>query len=177
MVIVLGLAAGLLVRVRGELSVGSRGMRVASASTLSSIANGPGQGDAEIEGYISALTADGFLLGTHRVVVTAGTRFEDGTAADLQVGTKVEVEGPVADGVQTALKIELKAGVRIEADVLTVVGDRVTLAGLPGIELQVTAQIADRDHRKSGTHQRVVGVVPFGPLGVEPDASVDGKVG
>lgn len=117
---------------------------------------------AEIEGYVSALTVDGFMLGAQRVVVSGSTVFEDGVLADLVVGTKVEVEGAITDGVMTASKVEFKAGARIEADVLAVDEDRLTLAGLPGIEVQITAQtelegVGSIDDVTPGMHVRLRG--------------------
>jgi len=137
---------GLLVEVKGSTCAGAPVCATLTASKVepagSRISASP---KAEIEGFVSALTADGFLLGGQRVVVTANTQFEDGTAADLVVGTKLEVEGPISDGVLTAMEIEFKAGARIEADVLQVIGDRVTLVGLPGLSVQVTTQTALKD--------------------------------
>lgn len=117
---------------------------------------------AEIEGFVSALTADGFMLGAQRVIVNAGTAYEDGVVTDLVVGSKVEAEGPIDNGVMTASKLEFEAGVRLEADVLAVVGDRLTLAGLPGIEVQVTAQteldgVGSIDDVVPGMHVRLRG--------------------
>ena len=137
---------GLVVEAKGSTCAGTPVCATLTASKVEPsgprIASSP---KAEIEGFVSALTADGFLLGAQRVVVTGNTVFEDGTAADLVVGTKVEAEGPIADGVMTALKVEFKAGVRIEADVLAVAGDRITLVGLPGVQVQVNAQTELKD--------------------------------
>lgn len=129
---------GLLVEAKGSTCAGAPVCGTLTASKVepsgSRIDSSP---KAEIEGYVGSLTADGFVLGGQRVVVTASTVFENGVAADLVVGTKVEVEGAVSNGVLTAAKVEFKAGVRIEADVLGVVGDRVLFVGLPGLEVQI----------------------------------------
>lgn len=137
---------GLVVEAKGSTCTGTPVCGTLTASKVEPsgprIATSP---KAEIEGFVSSLTVDGFMLGGQRVIVGAGTTYEDGVAADLLVGTKVEVEGPITDGVMTASKVEFKAGVRIEADVLAIVGDRLTLAGLPGIEVQITAQTELKD--------------------------------
>jgi hypothetical protein len=137
---------GLVVEAKGSTCAGTPVCGTLTASKVEPagprIATSP---KAEVEGFVSALTADGFMLGAQRVIVNASTAYEDGVVTDLVVGTKVEAEGPISNGVMTATKVEFKAGVRIEADVLTVVGDRLTLAGLPGIEVQITAQTELKD--------------------------------
>ncbi len=75
----------------------------------------------EVEGFITALRAlDDFDVGTRTVATSSATQFENGTAADLAVNVKVEVEGSIdANGVLNATKVELKpAGViRVAAPV------------------------------------------------------------
>ncbi len=135
-----GTWVGALVEVKGTACAGNPVCGTLTASKIEPA--GPrisSSAKAEIEGFVASLTTDGFMLGGQRVVLTAGTQFEDGLASDLVVGAKVEVEGPIVDGVLTATKVEFEDSVRIEADVATVVGDRITFAGLPGIEVQVTA--------------------------------------
>lgn len=169
---------GLVVEAKGSVCSGTPVCGTLTATKVEPsgprIASSP---EAEIEGYVSALTADGFLLGAQRVVVTAGTRYEDGTAADLVVGAKVEAEGPVSDGVLTALEVEFKAGVRVEADVLAIVGDRLTLVGLPGLEVQVTAQTELDDlgslaELQPGQHVRLRGRPVGGALVVATELEV-----
>ncbi len=46
----------------------------------------------------------------------------------------------------------------------------------PVAESQVAAEVADRDHGQAPAGERVVGVVPFGPLRVEPDAAIGNEV-
>lgn len=131
---------GLLVEAKGSTCAGNPVCGTLTAGKVEPA--GPriaSSAKTEIEGYVTALTADGFLLGGQRVVLTASTEFEDGVRADIVVGVKLEVEGPITDGVMTATEVELKDSVRIEADVLSVQGDRVRFAGLPGIEVQVTS--------------------------------------
>jgi hypothetical protein len=131
---------GALVEVKGTACTGTPVCGTLTASKIEP--SGPrfaSSTKAEVEGFVASLTADGFVLGGQRVIVGANTVYEKGLASELAVGVKLEVEGPIADGVLTASKVEFRDSVRIEADVLTVAGDRVTLAGLPGIEVQVTS--------------------------------------
>jgi len=66
---------------------------------------------AEIEGVVRELASDSssFLIGPTRVTVSAATTYEDGTAATLVNGVKLEAKGIVqADGSLAASKIEFK---------------------------------------------------------------------
>lgn len=70
-------------------------------------------GKLELEGFVSGFnaTAGTFQIGTRTVQVTATTRFEDGSSADLADGAKVEAEGTLAaNGTLVASKIEFKSG-------------------------------------------------------------------
>lgn len=161
---------GQLVEIKGTACAGSPVCGTLTASKVEP--SGPrfaSTARAEIEGYVSSLTPDGFVLGGQRVVVTPGTVFEDGLAADLIVGAKIEVEGSITDGVLTAGKIEFRDSVRIEADVLAVIGDRVSFVGLAGVEAQVTSltelkELASLANLLPGQHVRLRGRVANGNL-------------
>jgi hypothetical protein len=131
---------GLLVEVEGMVCAGSPVCGTLTATEVEPagprIASSP---KAEVEGYVSALNPDGFDLGGLRVVVGPSTRYEDGLPTDLVVGARVEVEGPITDGVMAATKVEFDDSVEIEGDVASIAGDRLTIAGLPGVEVQVTS--------------------------------------
>lgn len=96
---------------------------------------------AEIEGFVTSVNANGFVIAGQTVVVNAATAYIGGLAAEVVVGAKLEVEGPIAGGVLTATKVAFKDNVRFEANVASVnVGaGTLTLAGLPGITVQVSA--------------------------------------
>jgi hypothetical protein len=169
---------GQLVEIKGTACAGTPVCGTLTASKIEP--SGPRiatSARAEVEGYVSSLTTDGFVLGGQRVVVTPGTVFEDGVAADLIVGTKVEVEGSITDGVMTATKIEFRDSVRIEGDVLAVVGDRVTIVGLAGVEVQVTSltelkDLASLASLQAGEHVRLRGRVGNGNLVVASELEV-----
>ncbi len=154
---------GKLVEIKGSACAGSPVCGSLTASRIEPagprISSSP---KAEVEGFVSALAADGFLLGAQRVVVSAGTRYRNGLAGDLIVGTKLEAEGAISNGVLTASEISFKAGARLEADVLQVSADRITLAGLPGITVQVTSQtrldgLGSLGELRAGDHVRLRG--------------------
>ena len=96
---------------------------------------------AEVEGFVTSLSANGFVVGNQTVVTTASTVFAGGLLTDIAVGTKVEVEGAISAGVLTAVKVSLRDNVRLEADVATVnaAGGSLTLAGLPGVTVTVNS--------------------------------------
>ena len=111
---------------------------------------------AEVEGFIDSLTATGFTVvatsGRVEVQVDGATIFSGGMEADLQVGTKVEVEGQILGGVLLADKVSFKNNVRIEiAAAVQVDGDPFT------VELRrlsaVVVRVDDRtrlDDKRSG---------------------------
>lgn len=117
--------------------------------------NIPGGVRAEIEGFITELTSNGFKIGNREVVVTGNTRFlpEDFGAGDLVVGAKVEAEGTSVNNVVTATKISFRENVKLESDVATVSGSSptfsFTLVGLPGITIttnSATTGVAPAGH-------------------------------
>jgi hypothetical protein len=93
----------------------------------------------EVEGFITRfVSATDFDVAGIPVTTDAQTRFENGTAADLGLNRKVEVEGELGDdGVIDADEVELKqAGfIRITSTVDDVGTDRITVLG---IEVRVT---------------------------------------
>lgn len=93
----------------------------------------------EFEGYVTRLTADGFVVGAQTVVVTPATRYEGGLASDIGLGTKIEVEGSLSGGVLSASKVSLRDNVRLEGNVASVnaAAGTITLAGLPGVTIAV----------------------------------------
>lgn len=98
-----------------------------------------GISQAEIEGVVVTINADGFTIGNQRVVTTGSTRYEGGVASDIAVGTEVEAEGSISGGVLTATKVSFRDGTRLEGDIATVSGNTLTIAGLPGVTVTLTS--------------------------------------
>jgi hypothetical protein len=96
---------------------------------------------AEVEGFVSSVSANGFVIGSQTVVTSASTAYEGGVAADLVVGSKVEAEGPISNGVLNAVKVSFRDNLRFEADVASVNSGAgtLTLTGLPGITVQANS--------------------------------------
>jgi Domain of unknown function (DUF5666) len=131
---------GLQVEVKGTNCAGSPVCGTLSASKVEPDGLGVDTTPhTEFEGYVTLLTADGFVLGAQRVVVTPATRWEGGVASEVAVGTKLEVEGSIAGGVLTAVKVSLRDNVRLEGNVTSVnaAAGTITLAGLPGVTIGV----------------------------------------
>ncbi|MDP3521764.1 MAG: DUF5666 domain-containing protein [Hydrogenophaga sp.] len=104
------LANGAVVEVKGTVSAG------VLLATKVDFEDGSGSGGSnddgdsyEIKGSITSVntTAQTFVLSNGAVVAYAGASFEDGSAANLVVGAKVEVKGSASvNGVVTATRVE-----------------------------------------------------------------------
>ncbi len=98
-----GLALGSRVEVKGVLQ---SGMLVAREVELEDDADG---GGFEVEGRITSINPGAQTLQLHGVsVYYAGARFKGGTAAQLAVGVKVEVKGPLAADGSTIVAQEIE---------------------------------------------------------------------
>jgi hypothetical protein len=129
-------ANGQLVEVKGTSVAG--GLFAVTRVELVA-ANPTAANAAEVEGLITSLTsASDFTVGTQRVATTASTQFVNGTAANLAVNVKVEVEGAISNGVLTATKVEIKAGTNIR---VTGTVDSVATASSSLVVLGVTVQV------------------------------------
>lgn len=133
---------GLQVDVKGTACAGNPVCGTLTASQVEPAGANVAQADeAEVEGFVASLTADGFFVGAQRVVITAATVFEGGAAVEVVVGTKLEAEGSIANGVLTATKIEFKDSIELEGNIASVdpVAGTLTLAGLPGLTVRVSS--------------------------------------
>ncbi len=94
-------------------------------------------GDAfEVEGFITAfVSAEDFAVNGQPVITTTQTEFENGTAGDLALNVKVEVEGAFdGNGTLVAEKVEIKlaSNLRVSApvDAVDVAAKRLTVLGI-----------------------------------------------
>lgn len=101
----------------------------------------------EIEGFITRFnSAADFDVEGVPVTTNAQTEFEGGSAADLDINRKVEVEGQFdANGVLVASEVEIKSAgfIRIEALVDAVQGDVLTVLGLD-VRVDSTTRAEDK---------------------------------
>lgn len=107
-----GLSNGLFVEVKG-MSIGGSGELQATSIELEDEGFGgsdSNEGDyVEIEGFVSSITSPTeFNMGAQAVQTRSSTRYEGGSAASIQVGIKLEVEGTIANGVLMADKISIE---------------------------------------------------------------------
>jgi hypothetical protein len=137
-----GLWNGLQVEVKGTACTGNP---VCGTLVASKVERGgfhtEDSARTEFEGFVTSSTANGFMLGAQAVVIGAGTIYEGGVAADIVVGTKLEVEGSLAGGVLTARKVSLRDNVRLEGNVASIdtVKGSFTLSGIAGVTIGVNA--------------------------------------
>jgi hypothetical protein len=142
------LSDGLFVEVEG---LRSGGMLVASKVEREDDFDDDDRGhEAEIEGYVLSVDDAGFEVGTTRVLLSASTRYEGGTRADIQPGVKVEAEGSIdAQGPLVARKVQIKrAGPEGKLEgVVESVDAASGRIGVLGVEVQVVAGTRLRDDR------------------------------
>ena len=113
---------GLQVEVKGTTCAGNPpATNVCGTLTASKVEPHGPRGDVakvEVEGFVTQFTsASSFTVGGQAVVTTGSTVFQGGVAADLALGTKVEVEGSLNSGVLTASKVSFRESIRFEANV------------------------------------------------------------
>jgi Domain of unknown function (DUF5666) len=106
-------------------------------------------GEAEIEGLVTRFgSATDFDVAGRTIATTATTMFEGGSAADLALNVRVEVEGTADNtGLLTAIKVRIEraANIRIfaQADAVNAMAGTVTMLG---IQVSVNAMTRFEDH-------------------------------
>jgi hypothetical protein len=121
----------------------------------------------EVEGFVTqVISATTFVVNNQPVHHTAQTVFENGTAANIAINVKLEVEGSVDDsGALVADKVSFRqsggGNVRIAAPVEAVdtTNNRVTLLGLP---VQVNALTVVKDSSQTAVRNFSVGNIVVG---------------
>jgi hypothetical protein len=75
-----------------------------------------GEAEAEVEGLVTSGSSTSFFVGGQQGDSAAATVFENGVAADLVPGVKVEAEGKLdARGVMLARKVSFRSSLRLQA--------------------------------------------------------------
>lgn len=129
-----GLANGQVVEVKGTLD--GSGVLIASQVSLEDgVLAAEGQ-RLEVEGIVNTVSSGNRFTVNGQVVQTgSATIFEQGSAADIVAGLKVEAEGTLSNGVLVASKVAIQrpANLEIEADVQSVDAGTgaVTVLGVP----------------------------------------------
>lgn len=140
-----GLAGGVptngqFLRVRGLNMLDGMNRVVASEIKPQHLGDEDDNEDTQIEGFVTGVhSATEFVVGGVTVNTNAGTTYEGGIASDVVVGAKVSVEGGLTNGVLVADSVEFEDAVKVESDVASVVGNMITLVGLPGLTVMAGA--------------------------------------
>jgi hypothetical protein len=121
----------------------------------------------EVEGFVTqVISATTFVVNNQPVRHAAETAFENGTAADIAINVKLEVEGAVYEsGVLVATKVSFRQSgggdVRIAApaEAVDVTNNRVTLLGH---SVQVNALTLVKDSSQAGVRDFNVGHIVVG---------------
>ena len=102
----------------------------------------PDADEFELEGFVTDFVSPASFAVNHVPVHTdAATEFEGGSAADIALGGKLEVEGVLNDGVLTAESVSFAESIKLISRIETINVDRksFSLAGMAGIDLRVNA--------------------------------------
>jgi len=111
-----GFADGLLVEVEGTLDAAGGEMRATSIQLGDELGDGNSD-QIEVLGFVTDIVSDfEFTVGNQVVQFDATTLFVDGTSADILLGTKLEAEGRLVDGILFADEIEFWGPDQIEVE-------------------------------------------------------------
>ena len=121
----------------------------------------------EVEGFVTEVVGLGdFFIGTTHVQTTPSTEFRGGTIDEIVVGAKLSAEGRLANGILTAKHVKFHASVKLEGNISEINGNTFTIAGFPGVTVNVNSQTeieADSGNTLNdlsvGNHVRVRGRV------------------
>jgi hypothetical protein len=105
------LSDGLYVEVKSTQGVVNNALIASEVELEEGVLSGIGEGEeVEIEGFVTRfVSASDFDVNGQPVITTSATVFEGGTASDLQLGAKLDVEGTVnADGALVAEEVEFE---------------------------------------------------------------------
>ena len=131
--------------------------------------------DVEIEGPITRFSSPtDFDVNGLAITTNASTEYEDGSAADLALDRRVEVEGSVnADGVIVAeeIEFELEADLEFAGNVEATSADSITLLG---VTIRVTAKTRFDDQGTANDRTFSIADVTVGDF-LEIDAYDDGN--
>ena len=131
-------SVGDLVEVKGQ-AYAPNNLSALSVELASTGLSSQNKTEAEVEGFVSGISGADFQVDGQPARFSAVTLFEQGSAADLVNGTKVEVEGALVAGVIEARKISFKETIRLEGDISMIdpATDSLTLDGLPGVTVVI----------------------------------------
>ena len=104
-----GLANGQYVEVKGTSYDGGVTMTAVEVDSYNDTFGTANVGRVEVEGYVTAITSQSqFTVGNQAVQTTGSTVYEGGSASNIAIGRRLEVEGSLANGLLTASKISFE---------------------------------------------------------------------
>lgn len=145
-----GLADGAFVEVEGDdFDAGS----VTLVASKVELEDDDDDGDVKVEGFVTRfVSATDFDVNGRPVTTTAGTRYDDGQAADLALNVRVEVEGVIdASGILVAREVDFEdaddddAGRAEIEDVITAIPAAGTIVA-GGVTIRLTSRTRFEDH-------------------------------
>lgn len=147
-----GVSNGSFVEVRSQAAP------LAGVLTASQIkpeeALGGGGERVEVEGIVTSGTVAGFVVDGQSVITHVATLYEAGLKSDLDVGTRVEVEGTLnGSGEIVAGKITFRSTIKLEADAAAVSSTGLTVLG-KAVAIVPTTRI-DNGPIGNGSHVEV----------------------
>lgn len=145
---------GDLVEAKGT-SLSASGALEATKVELETFLPGVDEGDRlEIEGFITRFaSAEDFDVAGQPVTTTSSTLFEGGSAADLGLNIKVEVEGDIdANGVLVATEVDIRRAKAVRA---TAVIDSVDSAAGSFVILDITVKVDELTRIEDKSDARV----------------------
>jgi hypothetical protein len=159
-----------------DLFVEVKGTNFVSASTaliatkVEPETKGIGQAidEFEVEGFVMGASASNgniidFTIGTTPVRTTDNTEFRGGTVDEIVAGVKLSAEGRFDGSTLIAKHVKFHESVRLEGDIATIGSNLFTIAGLPGVAVNLNSQTdfrgASLGNLLPGDHVRVRGRV------------------
>ena len=146
------------VEVSAPAPVGSAALRATRVAKVSGSPAGAAGAHSEIEGLVTRFaSASDFDVAGQKIVTTAATRFESGTAADIRLGARIEAEGTVdGNGALVADQLEVKAASNAR------VAGRITGIDSAGKRLTVLGKVIATTTGTQYEDRSTVQKVPFG---------------
>ena len=134
---------GVIVFVRGnqwnQSGTGPNGARMTATSVKPKALGVSDIQESEVEDFVTRVDGLGdFYLNNVHVQTNSGTVFEGGTVTDIQIGSHLEVDGPLVGNILNATKVEFESETELQATIAAVApaDNTLTLFGLESLTIQ-----------------------------------------
>ncbi len=153
---------GLLVEAKG--TVFNAGTSTLTATKVEPDNHGVGAqiDEFEVEGFVTQVLGRGdFFIGNRHIQTMSATEFRGGTIDEIVVGAKLSAEGRWENSILIAKHVKFHESARLEGDIETIGVNSFTIAGLPGVTVNMNNQTEFKNTSlssvSSGDHIRVRG--------------------